>query len=260
MKIYCINLDRHPQRMQRMRESLSSVTFERIAAVDGANCPGPERRDITIPATADTLTRFERACLASHRLAWTRLLQDDAPCACVLEDDVVLSPEFSAFMQDASWIPANCSVVKLETVFELVMLSRATRPAHGRQLAEIRSPHYGSAGYVLNRLAAEQLLAATANPERTVDDLLFHPSYSQAHGPTWQLIPALCAQANCVSGAITFEELQSSIQTPPSKKMKSKFQRFNTEVGRPFRQLAEVADRCWFQWRTRSERRVVPLV
>ena len=245
--------------MERMRESLSGLIFERIAAVDGTNGSGPERRDKTIPATADTLTRFERACLASHRLAWTRFLQDGAPCACVLEDDVVLSPEFSAFMQDTSWIPSGCNVVKLETVFELVMLSCATQPARGRQLAEIRSPHYGSAGYVLNRLAAEQLLAATTNPGRTVDDLLFHPGYSQAHGPTWQLIPALCAQANRVPGAITFEELQSSIQPPPSKKNKSKFQRFNTEVGRPFRQLAEVAGRRWFQWRTRSVRRIVPL-
>ena len=39
MKVYVINLDRHPERLAHMREQLSDVGFERVAAVDGASEP-----------------------------------------------------------------------------------------------------------------------------------------------------------------------------------------------------------------------------
>lgn len=259
MKIFCINLDRHPQRLARMKECLQGLSFERLAAVDGANCSGPERRDVSVPATAETLTRFERACLASHRLAWSRLLADGAAFGCVLEDDVVFSPDFSAFVTSAAWIPIGCEVVKLETYLELVMLSRATLPARDRRLARIYSPHYGSAAYILSRRAAEQLLAVTAEPTLPVDAVLFHPEFSKFTLATWQLEPALCVQARRQPGAVAFEELQSAIQSPQLKKRKTARQRFQAEAGRPFRQLVGLLGRHRFQRQTRSERRLVPL-
>ena len=39
MKIYLINLDRHPDRLAHMRKQLDGVAFERISAVDGSNDP-----------------------------------------------------------------------------------------------------------------------------------------------------------------------------------------------------------------------------
>ena len=60
MTIYLINLDRHSERLAHMREQLDGVAFERISAVDGS----------TRPATMKGLTRFELACLESHRIAW----------------------------------------------------------------------------------------------------------------------------------------------------------------------------------------------
>ena len=260
MKIYCINLDRHARRMERMRECLKGLPFERIAAVEGAEGSGPEHRDVSVLATTATLTRFERACLASHRLAWARLLATDAPFACVLEDDVIFSPDFSSFITSAAWIPAGCEIVKLETYLELVMLSGATRPARDRWLARIYSPHYGSAAYILSRGAAEQLLAVTAEPTLPVDAILFHPEISKLKLATWQLEPALCVQAQRQPGALTFEELQSCIQPPRLKKKKTARQHFMAEASRPFRQLADGVGRWWFQQRTRSERRVVPHV
>lgn len=258
MKIYCINLDRHPQRLERMREGLKDLPLERIVAVDGANCPGPDYRDLSVRATAETLTRFEQACLASHRLAWTRFLETSAPFACVLEDDVLLSRDFSAFIQDAAWIPAGCNVVKLETYLEPVMLSRATLPARDRSLAEIRSVHYGSAAYLLNRVGAERLLAATAEPSRPVDEIIFSTEYLQAIEPVWQLVPALCVQAQRCPGSVELDELKSSIQPPRCKKKKPALQRWQAEASRPFRQMAEAIRRWRFQQQTRSTRQIVP--
>ena len=64
MKVYVLNLDRQPERLAHMRAQLSDVPFERIAAIEGAN-DAP---------SAKGLTRFELACLASHRAAWRQFL------------------------------------------------------------------------------------------------------------------------------------------------------------------------------------------
>ena len=65
MKIYLINLDRHPERLAHMRTQLNGIEFERISAVDGSNDP----------PTTKGLSRFELACLASHRIGVASLPQ-----------------------------------------------------------------------------------------------------------------------------------------------------------------------------------------
>ncbi|MBV9908538.1 MAG: glycosyltransferase family 25 protein, partial [Hyphomicrobiales bacterium] len=64
MKFFLINLDRDAVRLAHMRDQLKGVAFERISAVDGS----------TLPPTTKGLTRFELACLESHRIAWRQLL------------------------------------------------------------------------------------------------------------------------------------------------------------------------------------------
>ena len=82
MKIYLINLDRHPERFAHMRKQLNGVAFERISAVDGSNDP----------PTTKGLSRFELACLESHKLAWRQFLYGRDGCACFLEDDLHVWP------------------------------------------------------------------------------------------------------------------------------------------------------------------------
>src|SRR5947209_15071175 len=111
MTIYLINLDRHPERLAHMREQLDGVAFERISAVDGS----------TRPATMKGLTRFELACLESHRTAWRRFLASAENFACFLEDDVHLQPGFAALLSKAKW-PEDAHAVKLDTYFQKVRL------------------------------------------------------------------------------------------------------------------------------------------
>ena len=86
MKIYLINLDRHPDRLAHMRKQLNGVAFERISAVDGSNDP----------PTTKGLSRFELACLESHKLAWRQFLNGPEGHACFLEDDLHVWPGFAA--------------------------------------------------------------------------------------------------------------------------------------------------------------------
>ena len=82
MKIYLINLDRHADRLAHMRAQLSGIGFERMSAVDGSKNP----------PTAQGLSRFELACIESHRIAWREFLSGPADEACFLEDDLHIRP------------------------------------------------------------------------------------------------------------------------------------------------------------------------
>src|ERR1700677_4914339 len=103
MKIYLINLDRHPERLAHMRKQLDGVAFERVSAVDGS------RR----PPTTKGLTRFELACLESHRIAWRKFLASAESLACFLEDDVHVQPGFAALLGRMDWAPQAPSARKL---------------------------------------------------------------------------------------------------------------------------------------------------
>jgi glycosyl transferase family 25 len=258
MKIYCINLDRHRLRMERMRRCLQGLAFERIPAVDGKTLVGPECRDTSRPIGADNITRYELACVQSHRLAWSRFLAGGEPHGCLLEDDVVLSPDFPKFVSDTSWIPSRCDVVKIETYCEKVMLSRTEVGALDRKLTELRSLHQGTGAYILSRRGAEMLLAETAKLGLPLDLVIFGADFLQQHGPLFQLIPALCVQTRHIPAGIVFAEMQSSIQPKPVKLPKTLRARIRLEVGRPFRQLHAAAKHIIFQLRAKARRRVVP--
>ncbi len=258
MKIYCINLDRHRLRMERMRKCLQGLAFERIPAVDGKTLRGPECRDALRPMGADNITRYELACVQSHRRAWSRFLASGEPHCCLLEDDVVLSPDFPKFVSDASWIPSRCDVVKIETYCEKVMLARTRVGALDRVLTELRALHQGAGAYILSRSGAEMLLAETAKPGLPLDLAIFGADFLQRHGPLLQLIPALCVQGRHLPGGIVFEEMQSSIQPKPVKLPKPLLKRIRLEACRPFRQLQAAAGHLAFQLRANARRMVVP--
>jgi GR25 family glycosyltransferase involved in LPS biosynthesis len=105
MKIYLINLDRHPERLAHMRKQLNGVPFERISAVDGSKDP----------TTTKGLSRFELACLESHKLAWRQFLNCPEGCACFLEDDLHIWPGLAGLTGSDSWIPTGAHSVKLDT-------------------------------------------------------------------------------------------------------------------------------------------------
>ena len=258
MKVYLINLDRHKQRLQRMEQLLQGVAFERVPAVDGKTLAGLERRDAARPIGADNLTRYELACFQSHRAAWSRLFASGEPFGCVLEDDLLLSPDFPKFIADASWIPAETNLVKIETFCEQVLLSSTKVGALDRILMELCSQHLGAGAYILSRRGAEILLAETCRPSLPVDVVVFGTDVLRQHGPLRQLVPALSVQTQHIPGEIIFEEMQSSIQIAPIKLPKSPLERIRLEVCRPFRQLQSAVRHLFAQLRARARHGMVP--
>ncbi|WP_395644776.1 glycosyltransferase family 25 protein [Terricaulis sp.] len=90
-RIVVINLDRDEARLAHISAELEQVglTFDRFAAIDGADLPGWLKHYLAkAPAT---LTRGEIGCYASHLAVCRDVAARDAP-ALVLEDDVALPP------------------------------------------------------------------------------------------------------------------------------------------------------------------------
>ncbi|HZZ24414.1 MAG TPA: glycosyltransferase family 25 protein [Roseiarcus sp.] len=184
MKIYLINLDRHPERLEHMRKQLNGVAFARISAVDGSNDP----------ATTKGLSRFELACLESHKLAWRQFLDGPEGHACFLEDDLHVWPGFAPLTRSGSWIPTGAHSVKLDTYLQKVELGEKQVAIGERQIARLYSRHQSSAAYILTREGAARYLELTASALAPADYALFpnHPRRLGLH--IYQLCPAIAIQ------------------------------------------------------------------
>lgn len=140
------------------------------------------------------------ACTLSHARVWEQFLASDADVALVFEDDVFISAELSNWLTDLSWWPTGCELVNIEfwrSDSLRVLLGTGTRNHLGRQLAPMLSRNPGSAGYLLTRAAAQQLLA-TQPFDLSIDQLLFNPLVSPlavSLNP-YQITPALVKQGN----------------------------------------------------------------
>ena len=184
MKIYLINLDRHPERLAHMRKQLDGVAFERISAIDGS------RR----PPTTNGLTRFELACLESHRTAWRKFLASAESLACFLEDDVHIQPGFAALLSDRNWIPKNAHAVKLDTYFQKVRLGERLSAREEREIARLYSRHESAAAYILSRDGATRYLELTESARQPADYAVFPNAPRRLGLSIYQLVPAIAIQ------------------------------------------------------------------
>jgi GR25 family glycosyltransferase involved in LPS biosynthesis len=184
MKIYLINLDRHPERLAHMRNQLDGVAFERVSAVDGS----------TRPPTTKGLTRFELACLESHRTAWRKFLASGESLACFLEDDVHVQPGFAALLSETKWPPRDAHAVKLDTYFQKVRLGERLSARGEREIARLYSRHESAAAYILTREGATRYLELTESAKHPADYAVFPNAPRRLGLNIYQLVPAIAIQ------------------------------------------------------------------
>jgi glycosyl transferase family 25 len=196
MKVYLINLDRAPERLEHFTTQAIArgFTFERIAAVDG-RAPEFAARAKGIAQEGAFLGPNEIACAESHRKAWRAFLASDERYALVMEDDVVVSESFSDFLHE-NWLPADTDIVRLETFTLLTLFEgRPVARVAGRRLYRLRGHAWGAAAYVLSRQAALDLLKATEDLCEAVDVVMFwncSPLFKER--VIYQMIPAPAIQ------------------------------------------------------------------
>lgn len=171
MKIYVINLDRNPERMDFMRGQLGrlGLAFERFPAVYGKALSEDERKAGFSPvrsfiASKKRMSDAEIGVAMSHVGCYRRLLATDEPAALVFEDDVKLGAGFpDALARVGRFLdPAKPQVVVFSGygVENAESLPEEIRPEKSIWCAD---------AYCVTRAAAELLLKAN-DPVITVAD------------------------------------------------------------------------------------------
>ena len=174
-----INLDRAVERLARISSALASlgIAWQRLPAVDGSRL-SPAQRQAGLDEREFQRRRGmpsvpgELGCYLSHVEAMRRLLDSDASCALVLEDDVVPGPELMAVVQALMSHPDRWDMVKLSAVHSGSPV-RVLKLTADCWLAVMFSSCRGSSAYLVNRDAArsylERLLPMTVQVDHVLD-------------------------------------------------------------------------------------------
>ncbi|QPZ89471.1 glycosyltransferase family 25 protein [Thioclava electrotropha] len=195
MNILYINLDAAAARRAWMENQFSELGIKahRVSAVTSGNL---SEKASGITFGSDIGRKWfdaEKACLLSHRECWKRIAEGADEFGAIFEDDVHLSSDAADFLTDAAWIPSGLDVVKIETYLQKVWTDKRRIRVRGRSLHRLKSNHFGSAGYILNRDAAAKLLKHSTHVEMPSDHLVFNPAYNFGLR-VWQLSEAICIQ------------------------------------------------------------------
>jgi len=263
MKCYIINLDRAPERMQRMSDLMRShkVDFVRCPAVDGKDFTQSEivyyrsQRSQGKP-----LTVGEIACSESHLLAYRQILNGNDQYAVVMEDDLHLSEDFGDFVNSSDWVPEGSELIKIETVDEPTLVStRVIQAKNNRKLRRLSYKHWGSGAYVISKSAAKRMLTEYRPGSTPIDDYLFDPSVTSFS--LWQLQPAIAIQDVILtpSKGTTAGFLESEIELERKKQPRSKRKRIGAIAilkRETIRVVRKNGSRLIFLWKMKVSRTI----
>ena len=198
------------------------LTIERLDAVTGSSI-------VDDSAGRLNLSKAAIACFLSHRALWNEIANGPDRFVAIFEDDAHLSADLPAFLNDASWIPADADIVHLEKLGKRFLGVDIGRKALGRNLYRALSHFAGTAGYIISRDCAARLYATFTEIDREFDQHLFNNGMP---GLTmYKIGPALCVQDRFTA----VPRFASIIARPDKPKRILAFA--------PLRELARVYDR-----------------
>ena len=176
-ELYVINLDRSPDRWQRISQHLDSLGLhaQRISAVDARQLSPVEfSKHYNEPLNKSTffigLRPAEIGCFLSHRKALHRFIDhSDKPYAIILEDDVeFLAPPLTYAEQWQQVLmcprPTMLKLYKRRSINGLVV-----DETNGTSILRPHLVPLGTQAQVINRKAAKQLLEASEQFGMPVD-------------------------------------------------------------------------------------------
>ena len=186
-----INLARAPERWASMARQAAErgLAIERLEAVDGHD---PAALAASSAAPDSGLRPGEIACFESHRAAWRRIADGDAPFGLVLEDDVFLGPTLPEVLAGLPAAAEGLDIVKLNAhprgmLVHTLPLARVA----GRALVRPAQGTSDSSAYVISRSFAGRALAIHVGYTQPLDLALFDTATCPAIA---QLDPAVTIQ------------------------------------------------------------------
>lgn len=146
--------------------------------------------------TSGRLSVGEVACYLSHYCLWQYVIDKNKPYLIVFEDDIYFSKSAKILLKQLEWLPKKFDVIKLETMYERVVVNKGMNLTLGHRLCQMQSRHMGMAGYIISQQGAQKLLAMTKEfgINRPVDHIMFDRLIEQKNSSVYQVFPALCIQ------------------------------------------------------------------
>lgn len=194
MKTFLINLDKDTERLisADMQLRRMGVNYERFSAIYAKNMPKNELDSkvnyFRFRCCVGRSTRIgEIGCALSHNTLYQRIITDNLPYVCVLEDDVVLSDDFVDAVNRVE------RVIDVEKP-QVFLLSNYTN--ENESISEIKRVKNGycTDGYIITRVAAKAILKENSPICSPCD-----------HWPRWvkhkaielySVLPSVCHQNN----------------------------------------------------------------
>ena len=197
MKKMVISLSTAKERREHIIREFAQqdVDFEFFNAIT------PVSLDLTISQLGlegyySTLHQNEIGCLLSHMMLWKKVVDEKLNYIAIFEDDIYLGEKAKDFLADESWIPKECSIVKLEVFYKQIGIALQQKQfsiPNARQLCLLKEVHMGCGGYIISNETAQKLLnfVRTSKVLIPVDHIVFRdcPDVN-----AYQLMPALCIQ------------------------------------------------------------------
>jgi glycosyl transferase family 25 len=270
MRTFYINLDSRADRQAFMEAQFATlgIAAQRIAATTPAEIDPESLARHCNRANKNWIDPAELAVSFSHRKAWRAMLDEDLPCALILEDDVYLSSSLPTFLEDIKRDGAGLDLIRIETRYRTVCLSASVASTkHGVKLHRPLSFEWGCAGYVITAACARKLLAVEEWFVMPVDNMMFDPASSVfAALKIRQTVPGLCADGAAIDKSETGlwksnihdgRSTRYQVDKPPVARGK-KLPRELRRIGRQIRGLQVVIYNYLFlgaRWRTIPFRR-----
>jgi glycosyl transferase family 25 len=216
---YLINLDQDTERLAFFTSAFSAlgIDFERIPAIDGRRFSETDYQAFTRerPHHAHPWLRGQMGCFLSHYAAWEKIAHGQDRFCAVFEDDIHASEDLASILNNDRWLPDEIDLVRLETSTNRVRLSAS--PIQGpneRGVYTVHSTSWCAGAYLINRRAAQQLIALPSNLHEPADAMLynFEDSVLARKFRILQFNPAPCTQdKHLANGRINFA---SNIEFP----------------------------------------------
>lgn len=194
MKVFLVNLDRRPDRLDQFTKQAEKIglEFERHAAVDGQSDSLKSRAEGKhSQITGFPLDYYACACFESHRKIWENLVKTTSDGVVVLEDDIVLMPDFAEVIS-GKLIPEDAHIIRLETKLTRAHVGKVPAIEIGtRCIRKLHSRIAGTGAYLITRKGAEYLLAQTEEFSDPIDEFLYNQkSPISTELNKYQMIPA----------------------------------------------------------------------
>mgnify|MGYP000031966997 CR=1 FL=1 len=247
MKNFVISLQSATERREHINNEFGkhNVNFEFFDALtpDTAKIY-VQKHDLPFQLAPMHLTSVEMACMMSHIAVWKKAIDENIPYITVFEDDIYLGINAEHFLNNSEWIKPDWNIIKIETVYNKVLLDNKTyhNLPKDRQLIPLKGKHLGAGAYTLSLQGVKDLFNYSLQREMLpIDETVFRDYILDNHKPVYQMVPALCVQDIITSKRGKGLLLPSSLEEDRSKRMRSAKKKGLEKIRREASRLVEQA-------------------